>query len=107
MVQFVRNAYNLTKNYVQHFSDMESAESVLDVMKESNLEPSSDTYTLLASGYAKMGNIGKVLEIFDTCDSKEIYLSDKDYLDVVFALASSGNDSDIDQVIILWFDYCF
>lgn len=79
---------------------MESAESVLNVMKESNLEPSSDTYALLASGYAKKGDIAKVVDIFESCVNKEIYLGDKEYLDIVFALASSGNDDKIDQVNI-------
>lgn len=77
---------------------MESAEGVLDVMKESKLEPLSDTFTILASGYAKKGDIEKVVEIFDTCEGKEIYFSDKEYLDVVYSLAINGHGDKVDQV---------
>lgn len=93
-------------NHNFYFSDMESAEGVLNVMKESNLEPTSDTYTLLASGYAKNGDIAKVVDVFDTCDNKEIYLSDKEYLDIVYSLAINGHGDKIDQVsIFLIFHY--
>jgi len=85
---------------------MESAEGVLNVMKESNLEPTSDTYTLLASGYAKNGDISKVIDVLDTCDNKEIYLSDKEYLDIVYSLAVNGHGDKIDQVsVFLLFHY--
>lgn len=77
---------------------MESAEGVLNVMKESNLESSSDTYTLLASGYAKKGDIAKVIDVLDTCENKEIYLSDKDYLDIVYALVIHSHDDKVDEV---------
>lgn len=83
---------------------MESAEGVLNVMKESSLEPTSETYTLLSSGYAKKGDIEKVVEVLNTCDRKEINLSDKEYLDIVFALATNGHGNQIDQVNLF---YCF
>lgn len=79
---------------------MESAEGVLNVMKESNLEPTSDTYTLLASGYAKNGDLAKIVDVLDTCDNKEIYLSDKEYLDIVYSLAINGHGDKIDQVSV-------
>lgn len=82
----------------QYFSDIESAEGVLNLMKESNLEPSSDTYTLLASGCAKKGDIAKVIDILDTCDNKDIYINNKEYLDIVYSMATGGHDSKIDQV---------
>lgn len=77
---------------------MESAEGVLDVMKASNLQPSSDTFTLLASGYAKKGDIAKVVEILDSCDNNEVYLNDKEYLDIIYSLAVNGHGDKIDQV---------
>ncbi|VVC25742.1 Pentatricopeptide repeat,Tetratricopeptide-like helical domain [Cinara cedri] len=79
--------------------DMESAEKVLNVMKESNLEPTSDTYTLLASGYAKKGDIAKVIEILDISNGKEIYISDREYLDIIYVLATNGHSNQIDQII--------
>lgn len=79
---------------------MESAQGILNVMKESNLEPTSDTYTLLSTGYAKKGDITKIVEILDICDGKEIYLSDKEYLDIIYALATNGHGNQIDQVNI-------
>lgn len=82
-------------------SDMESAEGVLNIMKESNIEPSSETYTLLASGYAKMGDIKKIVEIIELCNNKEINLSDKEYLDIIYALTISGYGDKTEQVNIL------
>lgn len=82
---------------------MESAEGVLNLMKESNLEPSSDSYTLLASGYAKQGNIGKVIEVLDSCENKELYLNDKEYLDIIYTMAVNGNGDKIDEVNVLLF----
>lgn len=87
-------------NHNYYVSDMQSAEGVLNVMKESNLEPTSDTYTLLASGYAKNGDIAKVVDVLDTCETKEIYFSDKEYLDIVYSLAINGHGDKIDHVSI-------
>lgn len=84
---------------------MESAEGVLNVMKESNLEPSSDTYTLLASGYAKKGDIAKITSILENCESKEMPLSDKDHLDIIYSLAINGHGDKIDQVHIFILTY--
>lgn len=80
---------------------MESAEGVLKLMQESNLEPSSDTFTLLASGHAKKGDIEKVIDVLDTCENKELYLNDREYLDIIYSLAISGNGDKIDQVNVL------
>lgn len=85
----------------QYFSDLESAEGVLNLMKESNLEPLSDTYSLLASGFAKKGDIKKILEIIETCNKKDINLNDKEYLDIVYSLAISGHSDKISHVNIL------
>jgi leucine-rich PPR motif-containing protein len=82
----------------QYFSDMESAEGILNIMKESNLEPLSDTYTLLASGYAKKGDITKILNLINICESKEINLNNKEYLDIIYSLAVNGHGDQIDQV---------
>lgn len=84
---------------------MESAEGVLKLMKDSNLEPSSDTYTLLASGYAKQGNVEKVVEILDLCENNDTYLSDKEYLDILYVLAVNGSGNSIDQVNLYLFYY--
>lgn len=77
---------------------MESAEGILNVMKESNLEPLSDTYTLLASGYAKKGDITKILNLIKVCESKEISLNNKEKLDIIYSLAVNGHGDQIDQV---------
>jgi len=80
---------------------MESAEGILNVMKESNLDPTSDTYTLLASGYAKNGDIAKIINVLDTCENKEIYLSDKEYLDIVYSLSVNGHGNKVEEVCVL------
>jgi len=84
---------------------MESAEGILNLMKESNLEPSSYTYTLLASGYAKKGDIEKVIEVLDICENKDIYLTDREYLDIIYALVINGHSDKVDQVNLFKKEY--
>lgn len=80
---------------------MESAEGVLKVMKESNIEPLADTYTLLASGYAKKGDIKKIVEIIELCNNKDMNLSDKEYLDIIYSLTIGGYGDKTEQVNII------
>ncbi|XP_055375539.1 leucine-rich PPR motif-containing protein, mitochondrial [Condylostylus longicornis] len=80
-------------------NDMESASGILTVMKQAGLEPSADTYTILLCCYAKRGDIDTILKIMDDCDAKEMYLLDKDYLDVIYALSVNGFASKVDPVL--------
>ncbi|KAK5643251.1 hypothetical protein RI129_007096 [Pyrocoelia pectoralis] len=70
--------------------DMESAESIVSVMTNAGLEATADTYTTLACGYAKKGDIDTIGNLLQKCEESEIYLVDKDYLDIIHALALNG-----------------
>lgn len=79
--------------------DMESASGILSVMQQASLEPSADTYTTLLCGYARKGDIGQIQSTLETCEQKEIYLLDKDILDVVYALTLNGHGDLIDPIV--------
>lgn len=74
---------------------MDSAEGILSVMTQAGLEPSADTYTTLLCGYAQKGDIENIKKTIDDCDKKEIFLLDKDYLDIIYSLAISGHSEHI------------
>lgn len=74
---------------------MESARGILNVMQQAGLEPSADTYTTLLCGFARKGDIDSIKSTLEECDSKEIYLLDKDYLDIIFSLATNGHDQHV------------
>lgn len=69
---------------------MSSAENIIGVMSQAGLEPSADTYTMILSGYAMKGDIEKMTKLIEECEKKEIFLLDKDYLDIIYALAING-----------------
>ncbi|EFA01919.1 leucine-rich PPR motif-containing protein, mitochondrial [Tribolium castaneum] len=79
--------------------DMDSAQGILGVMTQAGLEPSADTYTTLLCGFGKKGDIDAINKLFEECESKEIYLLDKDYLDIVYALATNGHSEHIPQIL--------
>lgn len=79
--------------------DTDSAIGILQVMKQAGLEPSSDTYTTLLCGYAKQGNMEKIKEMLDTCDKNEIFLLDRDVLEIVYNLAVNGNAAHVDFLL--------
>lgn len=79
--------------------DMESAAGILGVMRQAGLEPSADTYTTLLCGYAKKGDIDAITKILEECDAKDVQLLDKDYMDVIYALAVNNNLDHIDKLI--------
>lgn len=79
---------------------MESAEGMLSVMKQANLEPSSDTYTTLMCGYAGRGDKAALERLIKDCKLKDILISDKDFLEVVCAAAINGHVDLVDEVCI-------
>lgn len=78
---------------------MESAHAILNVMMQAGLEPSADTYTTLLCGYASKGDINKIMELIEECENKEIFLLDKDYLDIVYSLATSGYTEHVPTIL--------
>nr|CAD7437873.1 unnamed protein product [Timema bartmani] len=85
--------------------DMESASGILTVMQQAGLEPSSDTFTTLLCGYAKRGDLEAIDRILLECDTKDIYLMDKDYMDIVYTLAVNNHaqlvDSPVEKILSL------
>ncbi|XP_014665082.1 PREDICTED: leucine-rich PPR motif-containing protein, mitochondrial-like [Priapulus caudatus] len=72
--------------------DMESAAGILDIMRNAQLEPSSDTYTALLCGYAENGDIANINKYIEDAEKRATYLGDKDLLDVMFTLAINGHN---------------
>uniref|UniRef100_W4VRN5 Putative bicoid mrna stability factor n=1 Tax=Corethrella appendiculata TaxID=1370023 RepID=W4VRN5_9DIPT len=79
--------------------DMESASGILSVMKQAGLEPSADTYTTLLCGYARKGDIEEINKNLNICDKNEIYLLDKDMLEIIYSLATNGYPDSVDTLI--------
>ncbi|XP_050307850.1 leucine-rich PPR motif-containing protein, mitochondrial isoform X2 [Anthonomus grandis grandis] len=79
--------------------DMDSAHGILSVMAQAGLEPSADTYTTLLCGYAKQGNMDQINKLIAECEEKEIFLLDKDYLDIVYALATNGHGQHVPEIL--------
>lgn len=80
-------------------NDLESATGILGVMKQAGLEPSADTYATLLCSYARHGQLDSILKALEECDKNEIYLLDKDLLDVVYALAINGHKEKVNAVL--------
>ncbi|XP_066146551.1 leucine-rich PPR motif-containing protein, mitochondrial [Euwallacea fornicatus] len=79
--------------------DMNSAHGILAVMAQAGLEPSADTYTTLLCGYARSGDMDKINALINECEQKEIYLLDKDYLDIVYSLATNGHEQYVPEIL--------
>lgn len=80
--------------------DMESAEGILGMMKTAGLEPSNETYTTLLCGYGKEGNIDKINSVLEICDKNDIYLLDRDILEIVYSLAVNGHEKFVDPLLV-------
>ncbi|XP_022911098.2 leucine-rich PPR motif-containing protein, mitochondrial [Onthophagus taurus] len=79
--------------------DMESAKGILNVMTQAGLEPSADTYTTLLCGYAAKGDMDAIKKTVDECAQKDVHLLDKDFLDIVYSLASNGHGKYVPQIL--------
>ncbi|XP_054742086.1 leucine-rich PPR motif-containing protein, mitochondrial [Anastrepha obliqua] len=80
-------------------NDLESAKGILSVMKQANLDPSADTYTTLLCCYARHGDVDSILRTLDECEKAEIFLLDKDLLDIVYVLSINGHADKVDVVL--------
>lgn len=93
------NVFNALIMGHSNADDLESAAGILGVMSQAGLEPSADSYTTLICGFARKGDIDSINKFIEQCEAKEVYLLDKDYLEVVYALAVNGHDGKIDEVL--------
>lgn len=93
----ILNVFKLHKIVIIIFngSDMESAKGILSVMQQAGLEPSADTYTTLLSGFARRGDVESIKTTLEECETKEIYLLDKDFLDIIFSLSTNGHNEHV------------
>lgn len=78
--------------------DMESASGILNVMTQAGLEPSADSYTTLLCGYARKGEIETIEKLLEECEKKDVFLLDKDLLDIIYALAVNGHSQYVDPI---------
>uniref|UniRef100_A0A182VTL9 Pentacotripeptide-repeat region of PRORP domain-containing protein n=1 Tax=Anopheles minimus TaxID=112268 RepID=A0A182VTL9_9DIPT len=79
--------------------DLESSTGILAVMAQAGLQPSADTYTTLLCGYARKGDIDYICKTIETCEQKEIFLLDKDILEIIYSLATNGYPEKVDQLV--------
>lgn len=80
------------------FSDIDNAVHVLDLMKESKIEPSAETYTELMCVYAKGDHFGKIQEILSECKMKEIPFSNRQICEVILTLCMNKHQDHANEV---------
>lgn len=78
--------------------DIESAIGILTVMSQAGLEPSADTYTTLLCGFARKGDVDSISKYIAQCEEKEVFLLDKDFLEIAYTLAVNGHGDKIESV---------
>nr|XP_021192971.2 leucine-rich PPR motif-containing protein, mitochondrial [Helicoverpa armigera] len=79
--------------------DTDGAKAVLQTMAGAGLEPSNRTYTLLACGYGKKGDIDGIEATIKTANEKEAIMTDRDVLEVIEHMATSGHGDKVEQLI--------
>lgn len=80
------------------FSDLDSAWTVLDVMRSSGLEPTADSYAALLQAHAEAGDAEGLQRTFKECETAELTLHDRDLLEAIFTLATRDHHGLIPQV---------
>ncbi|XP_015588868.1 leucine-rich PPR motif-containing protein, mitochondrial isoform X2 [Cephus cinctus] len=81
--------------------NLENAVNVLNVMKQGGVNPSATTYATLLCAYAEKGDIEAIRNTLATCQSQEIFLMDKDYMDIVYSLVLKGHKQYIEEIMSL------
>uniref|UniRef100_A0A1B6C3W0 Pentacotripeptide-repeat region of PRORP domain-containing protein n=2 Tax=Clastoptera arizonana TaxID=38151 RepID=A0A1B6C3W0_9HEMI len=79
--------------------DLESAHGIIGVMRQAGLEPSNETYTTLMCSYAKKGNVEALEKLFKECEEKDVFLNDKDILEVVYTLGVNNHKETTDKIL--------
>lgn len=72
----------------------------MNVMVESSLDPSMDTYTVLLVALAEQGDMEGLNSVFEECYAAEIPVSNSTLFEVILALAVSGHNQLVPQVIL-------
>ncbi|XP_070788465.1 leucine-rich PPR motif-containing protein, mitochondrial [Pituophis catenifer annectens] len=79
--------------------DMDNAVNILSVMRDTKIEPGSDTYLALLNAYAEKGNINQIEEELKNVERAEIYLSERDFMDIIFTLAKAGYSQYVQNIL--------
>ena len=87
-------------NLTSLHSDLESAWAVLDVMRSSGLEPTTESYAALLVAHAEIGDAEGLSHTLKECEAAELTMYDRDLLDAVYTLATHGHHGLVAQV---WF----
>uniref|UniRef100_A0A667YNL8 Leucine rich pentatricopeptide repeat containing n=1 Tax=Myripristis murdjan TaxID=586833 RepID=A0A667YNL8_9TELE len=75
--------------------DIESAKNILSVMRGAGIEPGPDTYVSLLSAYAEKGDMDSLKKVCST----DCSLMDRDIMQVIFALAKSGHQEHVPEML--------
>lgn len=93
------NVFNALIMGHSNAGDIESAVGILTVMTQAGLEPSADTYSTLLCGFAKSGDISEMSKFISIGESKEVFLLDKDLLEIAYALAINGHADKMNVIL--------
>lgn len=77
---------------------MASAEDMVVLMKEKGIKPDAGTYASLLYGHAKFGNIEDIRKILHLCKQNDIFLTTKDFTDIIFSLTINGHSQYVDEI---------
>lgn len=69
-------------------------------MRENGLEPSSRTYKTLVIAYVKKRDINSVQKILKDCESMDLLLRDRDFMEIIYTLAATGQEEHIDSILL-------
>uniref|UniRef100_A0A7N8XHW7 Leucine rich pentatricopeptide repeat containing n=1 Tax=Mastacembelus armatus TaxID=205130 RepID=A0A7N8XHW7_9TELE len=76
--------------------DIESAKNILSVMQGAGIEPGPDTYVALLKAYAEKGDFDSLKKVSESADCS---LMDRDLMQVIFALAKTGHQQHVPEII--------
>lgn len=80
-------------------NDLPSAMDMLDVMRSSGLEPSVDTYAVLACAQAEKGDLDAIKSTVAKAKESRQALHDRNLLEVVYTLTVSGHKQFVPEVL--------
>uniref|UniRef100_A0A7N9AZV0 Leucine rich pentatricopeptide repeat containing n=1 Tax=Mastacembelus armatus TaxID=205130 RepID=A0A7N9AZV0_9TELE len=79
--------------------DIESAKNILSVMQGAGIEPGPDTYVALLKAYAEKGDFDSLKKTLEAAESADCSLMDRDLMQVIFALAKTGHQQHVPEII--------
>ncbi|KAK7104135.1 leucine-rich PPR motif-containing protein, mitochondrial-like [Littorina saxatilis] len=80
-------------------NDPESAQSIVEVMRQTGLEPTNTTYMTLAIGFAERGEIEEVKKYINQAEIENVPLRPGQLLEVYAALAMNGHNQYLKEIM--------